>query len=140
MKKTLFIILLLNCFVGFSQNVIGQWKSVDDLSGETKSVVEIYKVGDKYFGKIVKILREKDKDALCEKCKGANYKKPVLGMVIIKDLAQNGTDFEDGKILDPENGKTYGCKIWVDEKNKNILHVRGYISFLFRTQKWIRVK
>ena len=139
--KNILLLFLFYSTIAFSQNsVVGQWKSIDDLTGESKSVVEIYKVGTKYFGKIVKVLREKDKNALCEKCKGNNYKKPVLGMIIIKDLVQDENNFKDGEILDPENGKTYDCKIWVDKNNNNLLNVRGYIGFLFRTQKWIRVK
>jgi len=46
---------------------------------------------------------------------------------------QNET-WEDGDILDPENGKVYRCKVWVEQGN---LMVRGYIAFLYRTQKWL---
>ena len=58
-------------------------------------------------------------------------------MEIIKDLKQDGDEFEDGTILDPKNGKIYDCKIWLEDKN--ILNVRGYVAFFFRTQTWLRV-
>jgi len=43
--------------------------------------------------------------------------------------------WQDGKILDPNNGKFYSCKIWLENRN---LEVRGYIGFFFRTQQWLR--
>ena len=48
--------------------------------------------------------------------------------------------YEDGTIFDPEKGKTYNAKLWIDEDNRDVLKVRGYIAFLFRTQEWQRVK
>ena len=59
-------------------------------------------------------------------------------MEIIKDLDQDDDEFEDGTILDPENGKIYDCKIWLEDKNT--LNVRGYIAFFYRNKEWIRVE
>lgn len=70
-------------------------------------------------------------------CPDSRKDQPVLGMEIIKDLEQNDDEFEDGTILDPNNGKIYDCKIWL--KDENTLNVRGYIMFFFRTQEWHRV-
>ncbi len=56
-------------------------------------------------------------------------------MEIIKDMELSGDTWEGGKILDPENGNVYRCKIWVENGD---LKVRGYIMFLYRTQTWIR--
>ena len=40
--------------------------------------------------------------------------------------------------IDPDNGKTYSCTIWLNDANKDKLNVRGYIGPFFRTQEWIR--
>jgi uncharacterized protein (DUF2147 family) len=40
-----------------------------------------------------------------------------------------------GTILDPESGKVYDCKLWLENGR---LMVRGYVAFFFRTQEWIR--
>jgi hypothetical protein len=40
-----------------SQSVIGKWKTIDDETGEAKSVVEIYEKSGKIYGKVVDILR-----------------------------------------------------------------------------------
>ncbi|AXT49309.1 DUF2147 domain-containing protein [Aquimarina sp. BL5] len=118
--------------------IIGKWKTIDDNTGEAKSIVVIYKKGSKIYGKIDRILKESDRDKLCKECEGEDYNKPIEGMVILKGLQKDGNEYEDGTIMDPENGKVYKCKIWVDEDDPNVLNVRGYIAFLFRTQKWIK--
>lgn len=139
MKKTgLTITLLLFILCINAQSITGKWRTIDDESGKEKSVVEIYKKGDKYYGKVFSIVDPTKRDKKCIKCTDSRKNKPVLGLEIIKDLEQDDDEFEDGTILDPENGKIYDCKIWLEDKNT--LNVRGYIGFFFRTQEWIRVE
>jgi len=138
MKKSLiFITFTLLVYTTNAQSIVGKWKTIDDETGKEKSIVEIYKKGDKYFGKIIDILNPQKKKKNCIKCSDYRKDQPVLGMEIIKDLEQDNNEFEDGTILDPENGKIYDCKIWL--KDKNTLNVRGYVMFFYRTQEWIRV-
>ena len=61
-------------------------------------------------------------------------------MTIAKGLKETKPNlYEGGKILDPENGKEYKCKMMLDE-NGNKLEVRGFIgiSLLGRSQNWVR--
>ncbi|RZS90711.1 DUF2147 domain-containing protein [Aquimarina brevivitae] len=144
MKKIQFI-LIFSCLqfcIGLGnaqQSVIGKWKTIDDDTGEARSIVEIYKQGNKLYGKVEKVIQEEDQNKTCIKCEGENYNKPIKGLVILKDLEKDGQEYEDGTILDPENGKVYRCKIWLDEDNPDVLNVRGYIAFLYRTQQWLRI-
>ena len=139
MKKTGLIIAFLMFIITINaQDITGKWKTIDDETGKEKSVVEIYKKGAKYFGKVISIVNPKKRDKNCEKCTDYRKEKPVLGMEIIKNLEQDDDEFENGTILDPENGKIYDCKIWLE--NDNTLNVRGYVGFFYRTQEWIRVK
>jgi uncharacterized protein (DUF2147 family) len=57
-------------------------------------------------------------------------------MTIIRNLVkvEDENEWEGGDILDPENGKVYRCKLWVENGK---LKIRGYIAFLYRTQKWL---
>jgi uncharacterized protein (DUF2147 family) len=121
-----------------AQTISGKWKTIDDETKKEKSVIEIFKKGDKYFGKIISIVDPTKKDSKCTLCTDSRKDQPILGMEIIKNLEQDGDEFEDGTILDPKNGKIYDCKIWLEDDNT--LNVRGYISFFFRTQEWIRVE
>lgn len=131
--------LFLTIMAATAQDVTGKWKTVDDETGEEKSIVEIYKQNGKVYGKIVEILNPAKRDVKCDKCPGADKNKPVLGLVIIKGLEKDGNEYNDGTIMDPNNGKVYKCYIELDGPNK--LDVRGYIGFslLGRTQTWTRV-
>ncbi|NER11950.1 DUF2147 domain-containing protein [Leptobacterium flavescens] len=135
-------VLFLGAFHLNAQEITGKWKTVDDETGETKSVVEIYEKDGKVYGKIVEILNKNRQNAVCGKCPEDDYRKdkPVLGMVIINGLKKSGKEYKGGKILDPHKGKEYKCKLWIDESDSDKLNVRGYIAFLYRTQNWYRVE
>ena len=63
-------------------------------------------------------------------------------MEIVRDMEQHKSgklEWEDGTICDPKKGSVYTCQMWFDEDNMDVLKVRGYILFLFRTQEWYRV-
>lgn len=123
-----------------SQSVTGKWKTIDDETGEAKSVVEIYEKSGKIYGKVVEILRADHKNDVCSKCEGSEKNKPILGMVIINGLKKDSKEYNDGTILDPTNGKKYKCYITLESPDK--LKLRGYVGFsmLGRTQYWTRVK
>lgn len=142
MKLKVFTTLLCSLlFVSFlqAQSPIGTWKTIDDNTGEARSHVEIYEQDGKVYGKIVKLLQS-DPGTLCEECKGAKKNKPVLGMVIIEEMNKVKDYWKNGSILDPENGKEYGCSIWLEDGKSDELKVRGkHWTGLFRTQTWYRV-
>ncbi len=141
MKQFIAIVaIVLLSFTATAQDVFGKWKTIDDVSGEAKSIIEIYERDGKVFGKIVKILNEAHKDDLCTECTGKDKDKPIVGLELLRGLEKDGDTYEDGKIIDPENGKDYKCYIELEDKNK--LKVRGYIGFslLGRTQYWHRVE
>jgi uncharacterized protein (DUF2147 family) len=123
-----------------SQTVFGKWKTIDDETGQAKSIVEIYEKSGKIYGKVIEIFEADKKNKVCEECSGEDKNKPIMGMVIIKGLTKDGDEYNDGQILDPKNGKLYKCFITLDGKDK--LKVRGYIGFALigRTQYWYRVK
>ena len=123
-----------------AQNILDFWKTIDK-KGVAKSIVKIYKTDNGQIeGEIHKILKASERNRKCTKCKGDKKGKPLEGLVIIEDLKPNGDSYTDGKITDPQKGKTYDCKMWLDENDKNILHVRGYWGIFYRTQKWKRVE
>lgn len=142
MKKyllTLVLVATAGLFSATAQGVTGKWKTIDDESGEAKSVVEIYEKDGKIYGKVVEILNPAKRDAKCTECKGSDKNKPILGMVIIRGLEKDGNEYTDGDILDPSKGKLYSCTIKLESKDK--LNVRGYIGFslLGRSQTWTRI-
>ena len=137
-KKTyLLIALCLMSFCTWSQDIFGKWKTIDDETGEEKSVVEIYEENGKIYGKIIEILNPDKRNALCKECEGDDYNKPILGLKIIKDMVKVGDAYKKGTITNPEDGKVYDCRLQLDD-NLDRLQVRGYVAFFYRTQYWLR--
>jgi uncharacterized protein (DUF2147 family) len=122
-----------------AQDIFGKWKTIDDETNKPKSVVEIYKKDGKAYGKIIRLFREphEDQDPICDECTDYRKDQKIIGMTIITDMVQDDDEWEDGEILDPDNGKIYDCKLWVENGE---LQVRGYIAFFFRTQTWLPYK
>jgi uncharacterized protein (DUF2147 family) len=118
-------------------DIVGKWKTIDDETGEPKSIVTIYEQNGKYFGRVESLFRtpDQDQDPVCDQCAEDDSRRnqKVRGMEIIQDMAFTGERWEGGAILDPANGKIYKCEIWLENGD---LKVRGYIFFLFRTQTW----
>lgn len=138
----LLVLLALPCLV-FAQEktIVGKWKSIDDETGNPKSIILVYEKDGKFYGKIDSLIRKpgEDPDPICDKCPDDDPRKDqkVLGMEIVKDMEKDGDEYKDGTILDPKKGKIYDCKMWIEEGN---LKVRGYILFFFRTQTWLPVE
>ncbi len=128
MKKiVLFSFLIFASFSLIAQDLTqGLWYN------EKKSAkVQFYKQGDKMYGKIVwlkdpllngkpKLDKTNPDDAL--------KSKPLLGLVFLKSFINTKKNiWEEGTIYDPENGKTYQCKITIVSPTQ--LDVRGFIGF-----------
>ena len=122
---------------------VGLWKTIDDATGKERSYVRIVEVDGALQGKVEKLFPfpGDDPENLCEKCKGELKDKPVVGMTILWGLKDEGDVWKGGQILDPDNGKTYRCKMTVSEDGRQ-LDVRGYIgiSLIGRTQTWLRLE
>ncbi|WP_159090694.1 DUF2147 domain-containing protein [Aquimarina aquimarini] len=134
-------ILLISCFIISSSTVspetyIGKWKI------EGGSIIEIYKEGDTFFGKIDK----RADNPLCNlnglDNKNPNkelQKRPLLGMIILDQLQYNDGVLSDGTIYNADSGKIYDVKVWINSDDKDICYIRAYKSFLFKTFKATRV-
>lgn len=124
----------------FSQSkIVGIWKNIDDEDGKEKSHIEIYELNGKLKAKVIKLLPAATVRT-CIKCLGSNKDKPIEGMEILWDLKkESDSEYEDGKILNPKNGKVYDCIISLETPTK--LKVRGYmgISWMGKTQYWYKV-
>ena len=140
MKKLLLSICILFASATFAQSVLGKWKTIDDETGQAKSIVEIYEANNKVYGKIIEIFDVARKNDLCKECSGSDKDKPIQGMIILRGLSKDDDEYSGGKIIDPKNGKTYKCTISLESKDK--LKIRGYIGFslIGRSQYWVRVK
>jgi uncharacterized protein (DUF2147 family) len=123
-----------------SQTLTGKWKTIDDGTGESKSIVEIFERSGKLFGKVIKTYPKpgEDPDPVCDQCPedDARFGQKIIGMEILKDFIKDGAEYSGGNILDPENGKVYKCRIWLEGAD---LKVRGFWGIFWRTQTWKKV-
>jgi uncharacterized protein (DUF2147 family) len=143
MKKALVALMSMVAASAFAQmSPVGKWHSIDDKTKEIKSEIEIVDNGGVLSGRVAKLLRKDAKqDAVCDQCTDDRKGKPILGMEIIRGAKKaDGKDvWEEGKILDPENGKAYTLRLTPIEGGKK-LEVRGSVFGIGRTQTWKRVE
>jgi uncharacterized protein (DUF2147 family) len=140
-KTAIFALLVLAISASAQINLIlGEWKTVDDKTGDNFSIVSIYKGSDGlYYGKVAKMLVG-EPGLKCDQCKGEDYNKPLEGLVIIRGMSydKEKNQLVGGKVLDPESGKFYYGKIYPKDGK---LVLRGSLDkrgFLGRNQTWIR--
>jgi uncharacterized protein (DUF2147 family) len=119
-------------------DVVGIWLT----GGDEPAKVQIYKSGEKYFGKIVwlqNIIVGKPMVDI-NNPDVSKRNQPIVGLIIMRFFQFDDDEWDNGTIYDPENGKSYSCRLTL--KDSNTLRVRGYIGIpLFgRTEIWKRSK
>jgi uncharacterized protein (DUF2147 family) len=139
MKNSLTFILLLMALAAHAQppnaGIAGRWTTIDDNTGKPRSTVELTVTNGTLTGRIVDLHEKSKLEKVCEKCPGDRKDKRIVGLEIIRAMKADGDEWDDGTILDPETGKVYDCKLWLEDGK---LQVRGYVAFFFRTQTWVR--
>ena len=118
--------------------VVGEWYTKD-----SKALVQIYKQGDVYNGRIVWLKEPMNDDGTpkldTNNPDEAKRSQPIIGLNLVKGFTYKGNNkWVNGTIYDPDNGKTYKCKM--DLNDDGSLKVRGFIgvSLIGRTQVWNR--
>lgn len=136
---TISTMLALASYSQQADQVLGQWLS-EDKDGK----IEVYKTGDKYFGKLIWASKMYEADGKTSR-KDEKNNDPALrsrnlkDLVLLSNFIYDDGVYTDGKIYDPKSGKTYSCKMTMSGEKLNI---RGYVglSILGRTTVWTRVK
>ena len=145
MKKQIISVLFFFflCSLAFAEDITGLWQTIDDKTGAPKGQVEIRKEANGTFvGKVTKITPRTGytPKEICVDCPAPYTNKPILGMDVLTGLKQGqGSNYVNGRILDPNTGKIYSMKAKLSANGKR-LHLRGYVgvSVLGRNQIWIR--
>lgn len=119
--------------------ILGIW-----LSENKNGKIQIYKAGDKYFGKLIwgKTMFEADGVTSRKDTKNSDASlrnRNLKDLVILTNMEYDDGEWTDGKVYDPEKGKTYSCTM---KLNGNQLNLRGYVgvSLLGRTSVWTRIQ
>jgi len=144
--KHLFLVIFLT-FVSLAsvnaqvEKVLGDWATVDDKTGNSYSIVHIFKATNgKYYGRIDRMLIPGTENLVCTACEGKYKNVPIVGLVFIQDMEWTGECLTGGRLLDPESGKFYYGKISYSEKTGK-LELRGSLDkmgWFGRSQFWKR--
>lgn len=147
MKNTATSLIFLFLFAAFAGSA--QTHKADDILGvwlnqEATGKIQIFKEGDRYFGKLVWLRTPLDSITGKPRTDNENpdpklKSSPLIGLTNLKNFTFNGKDeWSGGTIYDPKNGKTYKCFIRFESANK--LKIRGFIgvSLLGRNTFWTR--
>ena len=157
MKQTLIVFALFGILGGSQVSamdgnaIVGVW-ATDPKGGGGPAHVEIYANSDWFEGKIIWLeepLYTAEDEGETEGIPKEDHNnadpslrsRPIVGLVIMKDFVFDGKDtWHKGTIYDPDNGKTYKCKVRFGDDG--VLKVRGFIGFsmLGRTERWTRVE
>ena len=139
--KKIFIsmMVMLASLTTYAQDVVGKWKLEDGTA-----IVEVYKQGETFNGKIVWLEKPTEADGTPAvddlNPDPALRKRQLIGLNMLSGLKENGGEYSGGKIYDPGNGKTYNCSMKVEG---DVLKVRGSLDkrgLIGRTMDWFRVK
>ncbi len=118
-------------YAGDPDAVLGLWLT----SKEPESTqIKIVKCGDKFCGKVA---WTKDEDALDKENPDESLKsRKILGLNMIFDFTYDSDDnrWEDGFIYNPQDGKTYDCRMWLEEGDADTLNVKGTVG-----PKWMGI-
>jgi uncharacterized protein (DUF2147 family) len=117
----LFLLLVVMQLSAFCQakadEIVGYWQT----SGKNPAKIQIYKTGDRYNGKIVWLKQPTENGVPKTDKKNpdkARQLRPIIGTEILSSFHFDGDDeWEDGKIYDPESGKTYSCYISLKDRS-----------------------
>jgi len=123
-------------------SAMGLWKTVDDTTHKSRSIVRIWEEGGRLKGRIEKVFLRPGESLTdpCLKCPPPFKGKPSLGMEFLWGFEPDGDRWVDGSVLDPDNGKIYHCELTPSADGKR-LQVYGYIRVIVkigRSQTWYR--
>ena len=128
MKKYLFSIFMLMSanLLAADQWPIGKWNMLDDFTEQPEAIIQISatKAGE-FEGKIIEVFPDPEDDPVdvCKPCVGLDKNKPIIGLVVFKQLKLNAKKELVGKVLDPDSGKIYKCQLKPLPNNRIELHV-----------------
>ena len=138
-KRTVFVLLstfLLLCSFAFAadeEGVLGLW-----ITPDKDCKIEIFKCGSKYCGRIAwlkdPLYPADDEGGMAGKPivdrENPNpdlRSRPLMGLQLMGSFTYIGKNvWEKGTIYNPDNGKTYKCKMTLASPNR--LEVRGYVG------------
>ena len=131
----------LSAWASDASQVLGYW-----LTPEDNAVIEIYRDGERFSGRIVSLKEPNYRDGHSQAGQPkrdsnnpdeSKQDRRIVGLNMIEGFEHIGDGrYEGGTIYDPRNGVTYQCEMSL--QSDGTLEVRGYVglSLFGKTQVW----
>ncbi len=119
-------------------SIVGFWNTDDD-----EALVQVYENEGLYFGKVIMLARPSDSKGNPKKDRHNTEPglrdRTLVGIHTLYDLKFDQSDQSwKGKVYIPSMG--ISANVIITLKDKNTMHVRGYMGKLTKTQVWKRVR
>jgi uncharacterized protein (DUF2147 family) len=127
--------------VAVERSPAGLWKTFDDRTHRARGTIRIYEENGTLSGRIESSFTPEEQTERCDKCPGDRKDAPIIGLVVLRGMRKDGSEYAGGDILDPETGSVYKCRLTLGSDGEK-LFVRGYLGLpvFGRTQTWIRIE
>ena len=134
-KALLTFIFIASASAASAADVTGNWVTQD-----RSAIIAIQRCGASLCGTVAKILVQKPNYPKNDvhNPDPALRSKPILGLRILSGFAPRAGRWENGRIYDPESGKSYKSKLALNPDGS--LNVSGCIAVFCKTQRWTRAR
>lgn len=127
-------------------DIMGYWRTIDDKTGFSLTVVKIEKAKNgTYLGSVVELIPRAGyvPFEVCQNCPAPFTGRKVTQMPMLWNLKADSSEelrYTDGYVIDPHVGKIYALDVKLSASGRQ-LTLRGNVigaGFIGRTQSWLR--